>query len=181
MEGKRFGVGIAAGLILGLALVAVSGGLGGTPLAQLSPRGGAVSTTTASSTLILTVTATSASTVTYTVATSTTTGGSSIPSQWSNGTKAYTSTSTTTVITSAPASSTSNGTPSESGATNATSGVTDGAFIPAGNNPTRLANIPQQPIVSNAEILVPVLIAFLLGAFLYRVTVRERERSDAEA
>jgi hypothetical protein len=34
--------------------------------------------------------------------------------------------------------------------------------------------------VSNAEILVPVLVAFLLGAFLYRVTAKERERTDAE-
>jgi len=34
--------------------------------------------------------------------------------------------------------------------------------------------------VSNAEILVPVLVAFLLGAFLYSVT-KERGSSEAEA
>jgi hypothetical protein len=46
--------------------------------------------------------------------------------------------------------------------------------------PSQLANIAHQPIASNAEILAPVLVAFLLGAFLYRVAVQDREKSNAE-
>jgi hypothetical protein len=44
----------------------------------------------------------------------------------------------------------------------------------------RLDSIAQQPLVSNAEIFAPVLVAFLLGAFLYRVAVQERQRSEGE-
>jgi len=183
MEGKRFGVGLAAGLLVGLALVVVSGGLGAGPLAQFSLQNGPAGTTAASSASTLSVTSATTPTVTYTVATTTTNGGLT-PSQSSNGTRVYTSTSTTTFSTTLTfASSTTSGSPSgQNAATNANGGITNGFPTSSGNhNPTYLENITQQPIVSNAEILAPVLVAFLLGAFLYRVTVREREKSDAEA
>ena len=184
MGGKRFGVGLAAGLLAGLALVAVSGGLGVTPLGQFSARAGPANNNPPASTSTLTVSSTTTQMATFTVSASTTYGGSSAPPLSPNETGGlYTSTSTTTVsITMTSASSTTKGSPSDQGAgQNANSGVTDGGFTPSGNrNPTYLTNLTQQPIVSNAEILVPVLVAFLLGAFLYRVTAKERERTDAE-
>jgi hypothetical protein len=183
MEGKRFGVGLAAGLLVGLALVAVSGGLGATPLSYFGAQGRAAVTTAASSTSTMTVTSATSPIVTYTVATTTTSGWSSIPSQSSNGTAAL-STSTTIIFSvSSTSTSTTNGPPSgESVVTNTNGGTPNGGFAPAANyNPTLVANIPRQAIVSNAEILAPILVAFLLGAFLYRVAVKEREGSDAEA
>ena len=183
MEGRRFGVGLAAGLVLGLALVAVSGGLGATPLAYFSSQERAASTTTAASVTTVTMTSTSPQTVSITVESTTTTGGSSIPSQNSNVSSATTSTTTTTrTATSISASTTTNsGSNSQSAAGNANGGTTYSGLTPAENHgPSRLVNITQQPIVSNTEILVPVVIAFLLGAFLYRVALREREGPGAE-
>jgi hypothetical protein len=131
----------------------------------------------------MTVTSAVPTTGTYSVTSTTSTGGSPIPPLEGNLSSAYTSSSTPTfTFTSTSVGSTPYNTPSnQSAANNANGGTTYGALTPAGNHgPTRLTNIAQQPIVSNAEILVPVLVAFLLGAFLYRVTVKEREGSDTE-
>ena len=189
MEGKQFGVGLAAGLLVGLALVAVSGGLGASPLAYFGAQGRSAVTSATMSTSTTTMATTAFSTVTYsptvtyTVVSTTTSGGSSIPSQSSNGTAAL-STSTTIVfsVTTTLTSTTSGPPNGESVVTNTNGGTANGAHTPAASyNPTRLANIPQQPIVSNAEILAPVLVAFLLGVFLYRVAVKEREGPGAGA
>ena len=183
MEGKQFGVGLTAGLLVGLALVAVSGGLGASPLAYFGAQGRSAVTSATMSTSTTPMTTTASQTVTYTVASTTTSGGSSIPSQSSNGTAAL-STSTTIVFsaTTTLTSTTSGPSNGESVVTNTNGGTANGAHTPAASySPTRLANIPQQPIVSNAEILAPVLVAFLLGVFLYRVAVKEREGPGAEA
>jgi len=191
MEGKRFGVGLAVGLLLGVALVGVSGGLGFTPIAQFSVNRGAASTTEVTSTSSQTLSSATLSTVTYTASTTTTTGGSSNPSQWTSATNAYPSTSTATLgttstttlsITSSSAGTTPASPADQGSAANGNGGTTGGLSNPGLNfGPSHLANIPQQPIMSNAEILVPVLVAFLLGAFLYRVTMKEREGSGVEA
>ena len=183
MEGRRFGVGLAAGLLVGLALVTVSGGLGPTPLAYFNSEGRAASTTMASSASTITETSTVPQTATVTEVSTTTTGGSSLPSLNANVTSISTSTTTTTwTATSISVSDTAKSGPNnQSAATNGNSGTTFGGLTPAENHsPSRLVNITQQPIVSSAEILVPILVAFLLGAFLNRVALREREGPGAE-
>ena len=186
MEGKRFGAGLAAGLLLGLALVAVSGGLGESPLAQLYAPRGAAGTTEASSTLVVTMSSTTSPTATTaatsTVTATTTYGGSTGPSLSSNESSSYASTSTATGGISYTITSTTNASlGNQSAATSASNGA-GAAVTPSGvYRPSQLVNIPQQSIVSDAEILFPVLVAFLLGAFLYRVTTAEREKPEAEA
>jgi len=191
MEGKRFGVGLAAGLLVGLALVAVSGGFGSTPLAQFSAPGAAETKTIATSTTTLTTSSTTIPTATYTVTATTVSGGTSTPSSATNGTGALSTSTTTASITAtttfsttsvSAATTTSSPPGNQSGATNSNQGVTDGSVAPRANyGPSRLVSITQQPLLSNAEIIAPILVAFLLGALLYRVTIRERERPDAEA
>ncbi|HUI23136.1 MAG TPA: hypothetical protein VLY82_01950 [Nitrososphaerales archaeon] len=188
MEGKRFGVGLAAGLLLGLALVAVSGGFGSTPLAQFGPNLGAAGTTEMTSTSTTAVASSTIPTVIYTVSATTSNGGSSTPSLSTNSTTPYTSastttfsiTSTSTLSTTSTQAGTTSGSPAGQSAGTSANSATDGSVAPGVKaNPSHLVSILQQPIMSNAEILVPVLVAFLLGAFLYRVT-REGGRSDAE-
>jgi hypothetical protein len=53
--------------------------------------------------------------------------------------------------------------------------ATASTSVPGLGYSSRVENIAQQPLLSNAVILVPVLVAFLLGAFLYRLSVRNRE------
>jgi hypothetical protein len=67
------------------------------------------------------------------------------------------------------------------GVANVTAGPPYNSFTSSGTTkPSQLANIAHQPIASNAEILAPILVAFLLGAFLYRVAVQDRERSSGK-
>jgi len=190
MEGKRFGFGLAAGVLLALAVVAVSGGLGSSLSGTFAPAGAAVSaptTTVASATVTMSTTTippTTTFSVTSTVSIATTTNGGSESSLNSNGTYPYgsiTTSSTTVTITasSAPSTTSSSSPGSQSTGTSATSGTPYNFYMPSETNrPTQLANIAQQPITSKAEILAPILIAFLLGAFIYRVATRERERSS---
>jgi uncharacterized membrane protein YcaP (DUF421 family) len=44
-----------------------------------------------------------------------------------------------------------------------------------------VGSIAQQPILTNAFIFLPVLIAFLLGAVLYRVSVKGRAENPEPA
>jgi len=179
MEGKRFGLGLVAGLLVALALVTVSGGLGSTPMTMFSvARGGATpaaASTVSSSTVSSTTVAISATTTATQTATGTETG--SAPWGSLNATSPYTSSTTAT------ASVTSSSTASQPGQTTATNtgnGLTYFTGAAVSKEPSQLASIAKQPIVSDAEILAPVLVAFLLGAFLYRVAVQERERSSSE-
>ena len=186
MEGKRFGIGLAAGVLLALALVAVSGGLGSTPLtASFGPAKSvspASSTTLTTATVTMSATTTVPQTVTSAALTTSTTSGTPEASLTSNVTYPYSVSSSSTTLTSTVSSVTntaSNSSPGSQTATTNTNGTLYNMITPSGtgtNKPTRLASIAQQPIVSNAEVFAPVLVAFLLGAFLYRIVVQERER-----
>jgi len=189
MEGRRFGIGLAAGILLALAVVTASGGLGSTPFGSLAPAEISSTTTVAATTIATSPVITSTSTATQTFsATSTvsipsTTSGSPGQSLVSNVTYPSSGTSSSTTVSSTTSSGASlnfgSSSANQSAGTSANNGSPYYMTTPSGTTkPTRLANIAQQPIVSNAEIVAPVLIAFLLGAFLYRVVVQERERSN---
>ena len=190
MEGKRFGIGLAAGVLLALALVAVSGGLGSTPLTASFGAARSVSpastTTIATATFTMSATTTVPQTVSSTPLTTSTTSGIPEGSFTSNVTSPYSFSSSSTTVTSTVSSVTNtannSSTGSQTAATN-TNGILYNVITPSGtgtNKPTRLASIAQQPIVSNAEVFAPVLVAFLLGAFLYRIVVQERERPSGD-
>jgi len=185
MDGKRFGLGLAAGILLALAVVTVSGGLGSSPLATFGPARNVASTTTVASATITMSTSTVTETATSTVSMTSTTSGSPGQSLVSN--KTYPSTVSSSGTTESSASSivasiTFGSSPtSQSAGTSANGGTPYYNLGPSGTTkPTQLASIAQQPVVSNAEILAPVLVAFLLGAFLYRVVVQEKERSSGD-
>jgi len=202
MEGRRFGIGLAAGILLALAIVTVSGGLGSSISGTFAPAGAATSastTTVASARVTMSTTTipqTATFSVTSTVSIATTTNAGSVNSSVTYASSPATTSSTTvtgttssvpsTTITStinSLSSTTSTYNPGSfaavTNATSATNGTPYNFFMPSETNkPSLLANVVQQPIASKVEILAPVLAAFLLGAFLYRVATRERERSD---
>jgi len=185
MEGKRFGIGLAAGILLALAVVTVSGGLGSSPLATLEPARYAASTTTVASATITVSATTATQTATSTVSITSTTSASPGQSLVSNVTYPSTVTSSSATVSSTTSSVASNtfgsNSASQSAGTSANGGTPYYNLGPSGaTKPTQLASIAQQPIVSNAEILAPVLVAFFLGAFLYRIVVQERERSSGD-
>ncbi len=166
MDGKRFGVGIAAGLLFGLAVIAASGNLGvmfGSTFASFGPANphspaGAADTATATATTTITLTQTS-------VASSYTTVSGQV----------------VFVVTPGNASNTVNSGAS-SGTTTTTSGGTDlkslqaAIFgLPSSRDASHFDSISQQPLLTNAVVLVPLLVAFLLGAVLYRKSNRDRE------
>jgi hypothetical protein len=187
MEGRRFGAGLAAGLLVALALVVVSGGLGATPFTALLAPSGTASPSSSTTVATLTFTMSTTTTPQAAILTSTASATTSAPpgSLVSNVTTPYQpSTTTFGTVSSTITTSTLSNQNNQSAATAATNanGTPYYAASPSGTNkPTRLASIAQQPIVSKAEILAPVLIAFFLGAFLYRVAVQERERRLAQA
>ena len=162
MDGKRFGVGLAAGLLLGLGIIVASGGLGSSPAIfgpALNPsQAGASAATTsvnsAATTLTLTATLSSSTSGSpaYSVNHTNSTGGSlsNIPSSVS---------STTTT-----------------GEKNLTAAQGSNGISPSYSS--RIVSIGQQPLLSNAVIFVPVLVAFLLGAILYQASNRNRKESE---
>lgn len=193
MEGKRFGIGLAAGVLLALAVVTVSGGLGTASLTgtfgsfaaatSSSTTTAFATTSTATSTAASTISSTTVpATVTYTVSMTSTTSSGSGESLNSNATSPVTSSTTTVTSTIRSSPSTTSNPGSQTAGTSANGGSPYYYLTtPSGNNrPTQLTSIAQQPIASNAEILAPILVAFLLGAFLYRVAVQERERSSGD-
>lgn len=155
MDGKRFGVGVVAGLLVALAIVTASSGLGSFSgtfnlLAQVSPQaGGPLTTTTASNYSVTTI---------ATIQTSTTSGSGPVLSSL-NSTKSAFTTSTT------------NSNPY-------TLGSAAGGLTPIFSS--RVDSIARQPLVSNAIILVPVLAAFIFGAVFYFASVRGRDHSSEE-
>ena len=160
MEGKRFGFGLLAGLFVALVVVGVTGGFGSlSTTGSFSPAAYNVASSTVQS-AVSTVTETMISTSTVPPAT---TGSSSYPVP-PNGTSGLAAVSTTV------ASSTSSGAPH--GSLSGTTGVS----VPGPTYSSRVESMAQQPFLSNAVILVPVLVAFLLAAFLYRLSVRNREQ-----
>lgn len=158
MDGKRFAIGLIAGLLVGLAIVTAAGGLGSPLYAPLLPsayvtNGGEVTvpqTTTTNSVAFTVSSSTSKSNATF---------GSTVPIQGSlNSSSGSVSSSTTSPDLAALKAMNSAVTPLSS----------------------QLASIPQQPPLSNAIILVPVLLAFLLGTVLYRASAHDREETSKE-
>jgi hypothetical protein len=171
MEGIRFGIGLAAGLLVALVVVTVAGGLGVAPASVPFASKGIASTTPAQTSTTATLTATAVVTIeasSTSSSRSSATSGGSIPYAVSENATLTTSGSSTSRI------SSSTTTPSLTNGTGAlSSSVTGPSYSSA------IDNIARQPLLSNAVIFVPVLLAFLLGAFLYRVSIRDRERPNA--
>ncbi len=159
MEGKRFAVGLVAGLLVAVGVVTAAGSLGTAPASVLfGPTSGSAAVTTAG-----------VATTTATAAMSATSGSAAFPNATSSGSQTY----TTSVTTSTKASVTSASTPGANGQ-NADNAAKPPTFS------SQLVDISRQPPLSNALILVPVLVAFLLGAVLYRASIRDRTSSEEE-
>ncbi len=171
MDGKRFGVGLAAGLLVALAIVGASG-LANSPLtASFAKYSAGPAVTTAASSTSFSVTSTSTAVA---MTNGVTTTSSSVM---------YTATTNTVpegTLSNVSAATTSTSTESKSVNSSTPQGHTFGtAAQNAATQPSNLANIPTQPVLSTGFVLVPVLVAFLLGALLYRASVGNREK-DAE-
>lgn len=158
MGGKRFGVSLAAGLLLGLAVVTASGGLGSTltptPFFSSFRSGDQVvssATTTITAVTILSSTAASSSSYTpgYPISSLNSSSGS---------------------VTSKITTSTTPG--------SAAQNANNVAATP--NFSTHLDSIATQPFLSDAVILVPVVLALVLGAVLYLSWARGRKEPVEE-
>ncbi|MDG6988029.1 MAG: hypothetical protein JRN21_01750 [Nitrososphaerota archaeon] len=133
MRGPRFSSGLAAGMLVALAVVAASAGMSYLSVGFVSAS----------------------------------------PSHQTTPYSSITGAETKTT-TAAPYPVTSNQTLSAGG----TSGQTSSSASPQGLSLVPSSNlqvVPKQPPLSNAFLLVPILVAFLVGAALYRVS---RERTD---
>ena len=166
MDGKRFGVGLAAGLLVALAIVGASGVGGGSLSASLTKGGAPYSppgTTTGSTT-------TSASTTAALVANETSNASSGSHAVSSTTVPQSGNTNASAVVTAITTTSISSSTQQVN------------YFGPASQNasPSRLASIAVQPALSTAFVAVPVLVALLLGAVLYRVSVKARGEGAAD-
>jgi hypothetical protein len=162
MDGKRFGIGLAAGLLLGLAIITLSGGLGSAPVVfgPLNPsQAGAAVTATKSMTTTVTVTPTLSGSI------SSSTAKSANPANSTAG-------SVSNLPSSASTTGTTTSSPGQSDLT------AQGSKEKSPSYSSRIVSITQQPFLSNAVILVPVILAFLLGAVLYRTSMRSKTNSD---
>jgi hypothetical protein len=154
MEGKRFGVGLTAGLLLGLAVIVASSGFGtGQLYGTFGPaapyRAGSVATS---------------STVTEAA---TTTTQSSYPVAGLTGNLTVSQGSATITTTTQGSVAFGNSTGKSVNQANALSSLS-----------SNVDNIPRQPLISNAVIFIPVFVAFVLGAALYRASrLGNEERS----
>ena len=154
MEGKRFGFGLVAGVLLGLGVIVASAGLGaGSIYGSLGAEGQFSAVTTATSSTVSTM--------------ATTTGQSSYP---------------TGGIVPPPVEGVT-----QSGATTTTQGSM--VFGNSSGNSANLQNslsslssnvnsLPHQPLLSSAVIFIPVFVAFLLGAALYRASRQPNEEEN---
>ena len=186
MEGKRFGAGVLGGLLLALLIVgstAFNGGLFGSFTAAVPVA--TQSAVTSSSTLISTSMTTEA-TMTGTTLSSV----SSIPLTVSTGGANQVTSSASSSVSSVSASSSSSSTvdiiSSVTGATSSQTPaepwynflVSAAGFQPSSGSsqpsPSRLSAIAAQPAVLNGFVLVPLLVAVILGALLYRASGRRR-------
>jgi hypothetical protein len=186
MEGKRFVAGLVGGLLVALALITASGGLGFTSFTTFNAAVGTATVSSSTAGTSTTLAQTETSTMTTTVSSTTTYGGTPLGSLITNVTSPQSTPTTSGTETRSISATVTGWNPAnQSAATagnSANSVVTFGsAASGAPKTPTRLASIVQQPIISDAEILAPVLVAFLLGAFLYRVAIQERQRSEGES
>jgi predicted lipid-binding transport protein (Tim44 family) len=141
MDGMRFGVGLAAGLLLGLVVIVASVGSGNFALYG--------------------------------------TLGSSVQGPVTTATTAIQSMVTQTSTTGQPPYSTNSGNstlPPPAVATTTQGSISFGNSSAKSLNSvlsslsSNVNNIPRQPFLSNAIVFVPICVAFLLGAVLYRVS-----------
>lgn len=146
MQGKRFGTGLLAGVLLGLLVVAASTGtfVAGLSGSLSSAPGQPVAN--ASSTIAKAVTTATTSSATQT--------GQPPPQSGLNSTSGAVSNLSTT--------------------TNPTSMLFAASGVSTHGFSSQLASLAQQPLLTNAIIFVPVLVAFLLGAVLYVASTRGR-------
>ncbi len=165
MEGRRFTVGLVAGLLVALGVVTAAGSFGTSPASVLfGPTSGGAAVTSPE---MATTTATASVTmgVTATTVMSATSSSAAVPNATNSSSQTY-------VV-----SVTTGATSTSSPATNGQSADTT-ARTPSFSS--QLVNISKQPPLSNALILLPLLVAFLLGAVLYRASVRGRASSEEE-
>jgi len=189
MEGKRFGIGLAAGLLLALLVVSASGGLGSVTGTFLpAPAGnseGLAATSTASFTVSLTTSSVSSATPTSTQSsvfyeTTTQSASNTLGTVAATVSGATSSASaSTSTISSAPTASSSS-TTSQSIPQSMQNGGTGNASANTPGYSSNIYSIAHQPAVSDAVIFIPVLVAFLLGAVLYRFSIREKEAPGTE-
>ena len=147
MDGKRFGVGLATGLFLGAIIIAATGGLG--TVSGLYGTFG--STHLPASQVSSTSTAIQVQTVTASATTSQAPGFA---------------------VNTSNSSLNSLGSTTNTASQKADQGV---AFSGAGTPPapsSKLASLPQQTVLSNAIVFLPILAALILGAILYRLSNR---------
>jgi hypothetical protein len=153
MSGKRFGAGLVAGLLLGLVVVGASTGFGFT-------FGAFGSFTAAPSSNVVSTT-----------------------TQTTYGKVVAASTTTVTLSSTAPSYTSINA--SISGVTQPSSSANSSAqaLFPSARSPSfssRIDSIAQQPVLTNAVVLLPVVVAILLGAMLYAASARNRARESPD-
>ncbi|MDE1858714.1 MAG: hypothetical protein KGI26_06595 [Thaumarchaeota archaeon] len=145
MDERRFGLGLAVGVLLGVVVVAASGGLAAAQLMWLPASANEKALTT---TLTQTTTALAPQTPV---------------SMGANGTQGLPLAESTTTV--------------SSGATSNL--LLNVGAIQAALPSTRYAAIASQSSTANALLIVPVAVALLLGAFVYRVYAK-RKTADEE-
>lgn len=165
MDGKRFGAGIVGGLLLGFLIIGASGftfGLFGS-FTSASTDQNALATISSSTSSV-----TSSSTSAVTVSSSTTSSAYKVTGLTAGG-----SNQTVSSVSSSVSSLTSGSQTSQQ----PTYGPSAGS---AQASASRLESIAAQPVAVDGLILLPVLVALLLGALLYRASVGSKGRSETE-
>ncbi len=166
MEGRRFGFGLAAGLLFALAVVSGAGGFGASYswIGSLSPahQGASPATTTTYAAATTTATAVMSSTTgpPYYDVNGNTNGTSNVPQ--GGGSVTTTTTSGTSTV------------PQKDIQAMA-------AVLTPLSGASRVNSIAQQPALSNAFLLIPVFAAFLVGALVYRVSNGSNRESEESA
>lgn len=152
MDGRRFGVGLVGGLTFALFIVGISGLVSWGPLSGGATSGASVQVTATSTTNAGTLSATTTPAVVPIAYGQTTTTVSGNMSSINNTVKSLGSNST--AITNAQ------------------------GYGPANGFSSSLASIARLPTVSRALLLAPILAAFLLGALIYRASMRKSGSED---
>jgi len=151
MEGKRFGAGLVGGLLFGLVIVAATSGF------------------------------------TFGLYGSFTSVNNNQGLQLSSATGAKSTTTSSGQPVSPPSQNSTNSTLYTSGRSNTTTTTSPEPTADAGSvtlTPvlsSHVGSIAQQPIIANAIVFLPVLVAFLLGAVLYRASRKGRGDASEEA
>jgi hypothetical protein len=173
MEGRRFGAGVLAGVLLAFVIVAAAGNLGSVPGAGIfAPSESAMtasSTSTVSATMADTVTSSSSSTIStapQSATSSNATFGTGAASSTTSASMSSQTVSATTASSQKPIGNLSSSLTNDQNAANS-------AGTPSFSS--QIYNIVHQPALSNAVIFLPVLVAILVGTVLYKASIRDRE------